>query len=376
MGLPVCTHLLNGARERLVGSTIVYGRLVLSAICVKRVAMTETVGVVVANYGLPPVGVPDFQLDRVLHDSSAASPIRAAKPNRIRDEVCDPGAVKDIGIYHNDIASRQVGQDSSVAQLGFSERREAVADRVGKSQQQAIVSEPVVLERAPHTKTKAVADQHEGDVVQRVRVAFAQFVRPDDERVVQQAAFAAGLGSFAPAAGQVGQLLAVPRVDLASACSCASSLLSGSCDSSWWPSSMPSQRIRAWPTEFVYCSVADAREVAGEAVHEQIDLHAAEFAACCRCRSSRPVPAPATGVALLVAAGASVPAPSRGRKSRAPRAAGDPRLPTAARSLLQILPHIVQDARAGSPDPAAGRRASRTSGTGSSIGAIGLLGPA
>jgi hypothetical protein len=53
----------------------------------EHVAMTETVSVVVANHRLPPLGVPDFQLDRVLHDSSLTSPIPASKPNLIWDEV-------------------------------------------------------------------------------------------------------------------------------------------------------------------------------------------------------------------------------------------------------------------------------------------------
>ena len=55
-------------------------------------------------------------------------------------------------------------------------------------------------ERAAHLETKPAADEQEGDVVQRVGIALAQFVGPDDERVVEQAAGAAGFG-------RVGQLL-------------------------------------------------------------------------------------------------------------------------------------------------------------------------
>ena len=70
-----------------------------------------------------------------------------------------------------------------------------------------------VLDRPAHAEIQAVADQHEGDVVERVRVALAQLVGPDDQRVVQQAAAAARLGRLGQPLGQVGQLLAVPVVD-------------------------------------------------------------------------------------------------------------------------------------------------------------------
>ena len=47
-----------------------------------------------------------------------------------------------------------------------------------------------------------------------MRVAFAQLVGPHDRRVVQQRAVSAGFGSFSQPLGQMGDLLAVPRVDL------------------------------------------------------------------------------------------------------------------------------------------------------------------
>ena len=71
----------------------------------------------------------------------------------------------------------------------------------------------LVFERAAHLEAEAAADQDERDVVERVRVAFAEFVGPDDERVIEQAAGAAGLGRFGEALRQVGELLAVPLVD-------------------------------------------------------------------------------------------------------------------------------------------------------------------
>ena len=70
------------------------------------------------------------------------------------------------------------------------------------------------LQRSAHLEVEAAADQHERDVVQRVRVALAQLVGPDDQRVVEQAAGAARLGRLGQPLGQVGQLLAEPLVDL------------------------------------------------------------------------------------------------------------------------------------------------------------------
>ena len=63
----------------------------------------------------------------------------------------------------------------------------------------------LVLEGAAHLEVEAVADQHERNVVERVRIALAQFVGPDDQRVVEQAAAAARLGGLGQPLGQVGQ---------------------------------------------------------------------------------------------------------------------------------------------------------------------------
>ena len=63
-------------------------------------------------------------------------------------------------------------------------------------EQQPVVGQLRVLERPAHPEVEAVADQHEGDVVERVRVALAQLVGPDDQRVVEQAAAAARLGGL------------------------------------------------------------------------------------------------------------------------------------------------------------------------------------
>ena len=70
------------------------------------------------------------------------------------------------------------------------------------------------LDRAAHAEIQAVADEHEGDVVERVGIPLAELVGPDDQRVVEQAAAAARLGGLGQPLRQVRQLLAVPLVDL------------------------------------------------------------------------------------------------------------------------------------------------------------------
>ena len=79
---------------------------------------------------------------------------------------------------------------------------------------QPVVGHLLELERPAHLEVEAVADQHEGDVVQGVGVALAQLVGPDDQRVVQQAAAAARLGGLGQPLRQIGHLLAIPLVDL------------------------------------------------------------------------------------------------------------------------------------------------------------------
>ncbi len=177
------------------------------------------------------------------------------------------------------------------------------------------------LQRAAHLEVEAVADQHERDVVERVRVALAQLVGPDDQRVVEQAAAAARLGRLGQPLGQVGELLAVPLVDLRQLLLRLRSLLSGSCDSSWWPSSMPSQRIRAPPTELVILQRGDAGEVGREAVHHQLDLQLADLRHVVVLFLDARLQLAARRGRCRLRRRPSAPAPSRGRTSRAPRAA-------------------------------------------------------
>lgn len=57
------------------------------------------------------------------------------------------------------------------------------------------------------------ADHDAGDVVEGVGVAFAEFVGPDDEGVVEHGAVAGKFGGFAEAFGEVGELASEPLVD-------------------------------------------------------------------------------------------------------------------------------------------------------------------
>src|SRR5690606_9938709 len=84
--------------------------------------------------------------------------------------------------------SGEVGQGAVAAEVGVAEADDAVAEAVGERQQEAVVVDLVVPERAAHAEVEPAADEDEGDVVQRVRVPLAQLVGPDDQRVVEQRA--------------------------------------------------------------------------------------------------------------------------------------------------------------------------------------------
>lgn len=46
----------------------------------------------------------------------------------------------------------------------------------------------IEFERASHLEPEAVSDEHEGDVIEGVGIAFAEFVGPNDGGVVEQGA--------------------------------------------------------------------------------------------------------------------------------------------------------------------------------------------
>ena len=98
--------------------------------------------------------------------------------------------------------------------VGVAEGFQVVAEGMGDREQEAVVGLALVINRAAHAEAEAAADQDERDVVERVGVAFAEFVGPDDRGVVEHRAGAARFGSLVEALGQVGDLLAVPLVDL------------------------------------------------------------------------------------------------------------------------------------------------------------------
>src|SRR5213593_4394834 len=100
------------------------------------------------------------------------------------------------------------------AKRWLAERLEAMADGMSQAKVQAIVRRFVEFERAAHLEAEPAADEHEGNVVQRVRVAFAQLVGPDNKRVVEHRACAAGFGRACQPLRQVGQLAAEPLINL------------------------------------------------------------------------------------------------------------------------------------------------------------------
>src|SRR5262245_15408221 len=107
-------------------------------------------------------------------------------------------------------SSSQVLQRAFRAVVGVAEGFQVVAEGVGDREEKAVVGLAFVIDRAAHAKAEAAADQDKRDVVERVGVAFAELVRPDDRGVVEQRAGPARLRGLVEALGQVGNLFAVP----------------------------------------------------------------------------------------------------------------------------------------------------------------------
>src|SRR5688500_7298650 len=85
-----------------------------------------------------------------------------------------------------------------------------VAARQGDPE--AVVRDLFHFNRAAHFEVRAVADHDEGDVIERVRIPFPEFVCPNDRGIVQHGAFATGLGSIGETPGKVRQLFREPGV--------------------------------------------------------------------------------------------------------------------------------------------------------------------
>ena len=83
-----------------------------------------------------------------------------------------------------------------MAELGVAKGLQVMSETMGEGKQEAIVGNVGQLERSAHLEAESAADQGERYVVERVAVAFAQFVEPDDRGMVEHGAVAARLGRF------------------------------------------------------------------------------------------------------------------------------------------------------------------------------------
>src|SRR5438552_8402414 len=100
MSFPVGLSLLDGPCEGLIGRTDKHRRFLLRPIRMKRVAVTEPVGVVVSNDRLPEAIVKSLQLHRVLEDGLPLSLVLTAQPNLTRSEVLDPEPLSNLRTRH------------------------------------------------------------------------------------------------------------------------------------------------------------------------------------------------------------------------------------------------------------------------------------
>lgn len=100
MGLPIIAQGVDGASERLVRITEVYRRFVLRAICMHCITMAEPMRIVEPNDAPPLPCMVDLELNRILDNSPAPSPVRAAEPDFVGHNVNKPRAISRVGIRH------------------------------------------------------------------------------------------------------------------------------------------------------------------------------------------------------------------------------------------------------------------------------------
>jgi hypothetical protein len=134
-----------------------------------------------------------------------------------------------------------------------------------------------VLQRAAHLEVEAAADQHERDVVQRVRVALAQLVGPDDQRVVEQAAARRPARASRPAASPGRPAARSTSLLIFVSFSCAVFVAVRLVRQLVVPLVDAEPAHPRLPTELVILQRGDAGEVGREAVDHQVDLHLADL---------------------------------------------------------------------------------------------------
>ena len=77
---------------------------------------------------------------------------------------------------------------SALTQRRVAEGVNLVAKRMRQTEPQAIVGSLVELKCATSLETEAAAKEHKWNVVVRVAIAFSEFVRPNDRRIIQHCA--------------------------------------------------------------------------------------------------------------------------------------------------------------------------------------------
>ena len=90
-----------------------------------------------------------------------------------------------------------------------------MAEALGVAEEEAVVGLFFEADAATHIVAEGffATDHDAGDVIEGVGVAFAEFVGPDDEGVVEHGAVAGEFGGFAEAFGEVGEFAGEPLVD-------------------------------------------------------------------------------------------------------------------------------------------------------------------
>ena len=147
---------------------------------------------------------------------------------------------------------------------------------VGDRKVQPVVRHALVIETPAHREAEAVPHHQPGNVIERVGVALAQFVCPEDRCVVEQRALAARFGRLGEPLGKMGHLTGIPGVDLGE-------LFLGSFVGIGLMRQIVLPLLDAQPlhvrlTDRVgVLQAGHPREVGGQRCHHQFDLHPADL---------------------------------------------------------------------------------------------------
>ena len=89
-----------------------------------------------------------------------------------------------------------------------------MTESMSQCHQQSVVGHMLIFQGSPHVEVEPIADHHERDIIERMRIALTQLIAPQDQRIIQQRSVASRFRSFGEPTYEIRQLLTVPGVNL------------------------------------------------------------------------------------------------------------------------------------------------------------------